>query len=174
MVAGGDIGNYRYTTSIEIIGSKTSSVPLIPNLPVPLGSHCMAQMDSLTLAITGGYTTAGYSDCTRKSYFLNLASKIWTEGPAMIAARGEHGCSFIAGRDGKPTAIVAGGHVQPSPSRMDSVEIYNRALNKWESGTSLPQKINAFQVIDQNILLVNTKLLHLPFYCPRLCCTTTC
>jgi hypothetical protein len=64
----------------------------------------------------------------------------------MIAKRAEHGCSFISGKDGKPTAIVVGGYVNAAFTRLDSVEIYNRALDKWESGPTLPDKLSAFQV----------------------------
>jgi hypothetical protein len=106
MVVGGDTPT-GYTSSAEFAGSRLESVT---PLSVPLAFHCMAPMDSLTVVVTGGYTTKPLKDVSRKTYFYNIVSKKWTEGPAMIGTRAEHGCSFITGKDGQPTTIVVGGN----------------------------------------------------------------
>jgi hypothetical protein len=145
IIIGGDSPN-GYTSAAELKGDKLDVFTSVLFPYVPLAWHCTSQMDSLTLAVTGGYATKNVKDCSQKSYFYHLATKTWTDGPLMIAQRAEHGCSFISGKDGKPTAIVVGGYVNAALTRLDSVEIYNRALDKWESGPALPDKLSAFQV----------------------------
>ena len=128
------------------ISTTSNAWSTVPNLMVPLSWHCMSQMDSLTVVVTGGYTTSTSTVAVGnpKSYFYNLFTKVWSNGPNLLTNRGDHGCSFIAGRDGKPTAIIAGGYFN---GRMKSVEIYDRVLNAWQSGPDLPLYLNAFQVI---------------------------
>jgi hypothetical protein len=112
----------------------------------PLAWHCASPMDSLTVVVTGGYLTSMPSNANynKKSYFYNLVTKTWTPGPQLNILRAEHSCSFIKGKDGKPTAIIGGG--VSLAVRQNTVEIYNRDLNKWEAGPPMTKSVNAFQV----------------------------
>ena len=118
------------------------------NMPpyVSLAAHCMSQIDSMTLVITGGVIQVNHGQTLRHTHFYSWFSQQWTSGPDLTTSRAEHGCSFITGMDGNPTAIVAGGQVSSNTST-STVEIFNRALNKWESGPALPQTMSLFKVL---------------------------
>ena len=78
---------------------------------IALAGHCMSQIDSMTLVLTGGYLSTGTGPYRQRTYFFSWFSQQLTTGPNLITSRAEHGCSFITGMDGNPTAIVAGGQV---------------------------------------------------------------
>jgi len=119
----------------------------LADFEIGLSWHCMSQMDSVTIVVTGGYQKNPYSTCSQNSYFYDLIFEKWSVGPKLKEMRAEHACTFIAGRDGKPTAIIAGGYVFPKPSRLQTVEIYNRISNQWESGPNLPGIFSYLQVL---------------------------
>ena len=112
---------------------------------IALAGHCMSQIDSMTLVLTGGYLSSN-GPFSQRTYFFSWYNKKLTQGPDLTASRAEHGCSFITGMDGNPTAIVAGGRVS-SNTFTSTVEIFNRALNKWESGPALPKPMSLFKVL---------------------------
>ena len=149
-VLGGDskTGNLRF--------KKKQSDPweLPSQTSFNLKYHCMSQMDSLTLVITGGMSGTAFS---KQTYFYNLKTQKWDhenvpplKTPQLLSERIYHGCSFITDLDGQPTAIIAGGSKSvdstTSSTSFDSVEVYNRALGTWESGPKLKEKMHAFQV----------------------------
>ena len=114
-----------------------------------LAGHCVSQIDSMYLVLSGGYEFPGTGNLSQKTYvysWYNLDAKTMTNGPNLIKKRAEHGCSFITGTDGSPTAIVAGGLVAPK-TETNSVEIYSRELNKWQWGPNLPRRMTGFKVI---------------------------
>lgn len=145
MASGGnDLFRTEGTSSKNVaVKSSTMSNWIYKESPFELSLHCMSQMDSTTVVVTGGYKTNPFKDASKSTYFYNLFSEKWTSGPDLVFETAEHGCSFISGKDGKPTAIVAGGI---NTAKLNAVQIYNRALDKWESGPPLPQALNGFQV----------------------------
>lgn len=117
-----------------------------------LSRHCVSQSDSLTIVLTGGLGSG--SGASQKTYFypwFNYNAASMVPGPDMISKRYDHGCSFITGKDGNPTAIVAGGK-DSTGMIMKTVEIFNRALNKWESGPDLPAAVYGFTVSSSSFL----------------------
>lgn len=113
-----------------------------------LAGHCMSQLDSIYLVLTGGYHISASGLYSQSTYFYswyNSNGNLMTTGPDLMMGRAQHGCAFITGKDGVPTAIVAGGLVETN-ARTTSVEIFNRGLNKWESGPALPQPMSGFKV----------------------------
>jgi len=150
-------GNQVLKPAASILPSKTFSILLkepdmesawykLNQFEIGLSWHCMSQMDSITLVVTGGYQQNPFSTCSQNSYFYDLIFGRWSEGPMLKEVRAEHGCSFIGGRDGKPTAIIVGGYGSLKSTRLQTVEIYNRILKKWESGPSLPRNFFYLQV----------------------------
>lgn len=104
----------------------------------------MSQMDSLTVAVTGGFKTNPLGTLSQNSYFYNILNGVWTDGPLLKEMRAQHGCSLISGKDGKPTTIIAGG--SDGKKKFKSVEIYNRNLNIWEKVQDLPTDMASMQV----------------------------
>jgi len=145
-VHGGNDALYPSYTSdqISILNKASSNGWVSDNTGVVLGMHCISQMDATTIFISGGYGRAPFQDCRRSTYFFSQSTL--TPGPDMISQRAEHGCSFINDQDGIPTAIVVGGYCNTAGIRTKGVEIFNRKLNIWESGPSLPIAMNTYQV----------------------------
>ena len=115
---------------------------------IEFAGHCMSQLDSMYLVLTGGYRISSSGFFSQGTYFYNwynFNGSSVTAGPDLILNRAEHGCSFVTGKDGNPTAIVAGGLVA-SGVQTNTVEFYNRATKKWESGPALPKPMSGFQV----------------------------
>ena len=132
------------STAVKAVSGSLTSFPL-PNLKTGLAWHCMSQMDSLTLVVTGGCKSGAFTNCGLNSYFYNLVTKLWTDGPPIKEMRTSHGCSFITGGDGKPTAIIVGG-MNDRKSKLKTVEIYNRTLDRWESLREVPEFMASMQV----------------------------
>ena len=140
-VSGGDTLSAGFTDAMLFRSSNFTWETLTP-LKTKLAWHCMSQMDSVTIVVTGGYTDAQFGTYSKKSYFFNIITKSWaSSAPDLKIPRTEHGCSFITGQDGQPTAIIVGGHTT-GLIRQETVEIYNRTLNIWESGTPFPKKFS--------------------------------
>ena len=71
--------------------------------------HCMVQLNSTTVMVIGG--TQGRESQSPKTYFFNMESKVWSEGPQLHYGRSGHGCATIR-RDNQSdlfSVIVAGG-----------------------------------------------------------------
>ena len=142
---------FRFADSWSTLSTVAPNLTPSSSLKTALAWHCMAQMDSVTIVVTGGYVDS-FLTYTKKSNFYNLATNTWSDlAPDLLIPRAEHGCSFIVGEDGKPTAIVAGGETDPSTTtgirEQNTVEIYNRGLNIWESGPVMPNRLNGLMVI---------------------------
>ena len=151
---------FRFSNYWGTLNSGAPNPSPNTSLKTPLAKHCMAQMDSVSIVVTGGIGTGTGTGTaqvfSQKSNFYNLTTNTWSDfAPNLLTPRGEHGCSFIAGEDGKPTAIIAGGKTNVVFSllqRLKTVEIYNRALNIWESGPTMLQHISNFMV---SIFIIN-------------------
>ena len=70
------------------------------NLPIALFRHCNIQINDSTILITDGHSN--------KSFFQNLKTGDWIEGPEMLVPRLGHGCTKFK-FEGRSIAIVAGG-----------------------------------------------------------------
>ena len=131
-------------TDVFSIKQKESDAWVSITAPFRLVSHCMSQMDSLTLVITGGKSLKLVVG--KSTYFYDLLNgQFRSQSEAdLLTARANHGCSFITGPDGSPTAIIAGG--EGARGALNSVEIYDRATGGWELGPNLPFVMKGFQV----------------------------
>ena len=142
-----DPSNGSYVNDIGMTKFNSDAWNLDRKGSFKLVGHCVSQIDSMYLVVSGGYEFPGVF--SKKTYFYswyNFNAKTMRNGPNLIKNRTEHGCSFITGKDGSPTAIVAGGLVAPN-TETNSVEIYNRELNKWQWGPNLPHRMTGFKVI---------------------------
>ena len=83
---------------------------VLPNVPVnTIDFHCMVQLNSTTVMVIGG--SQGRESQSPKTYFFNMESKVWSEGPQLHYGRSGHGCATIR-RDNQSdlfSVIVAGG-----------------------------------------------------------------
>ncbi len=79
-----------------------------PELPNGLRLHCMVAINESTLLLTGG-TSNEDSNSKFKSWFFDLGSEVWTEGPQMQYEHYAHACGKFTDSQGSDVVVVAGG-----------------------------------------------------------------
>ena len=125
----GEVGGEMSSTELISADSDVQNNfrRLNPTLPKELSLHCIAKIDSARAILTGGYDVS----YTSTTYFLNMASfSIW-EGPRMIHARQEHGCTSFE-FNGKTFTIAVGGS---DGYFLDSTEYLTDSPNsQWQEG----------------------------------------
>ena len=103
--------------STEFIGFDGQGY-LGPDLPLALASHCVIKINPNTVLLAGG-ATSPYST-TSKTYFFDIPSGTWTEGPAMNKRRKQHSCAILEDIN---YVFVLGGRGDDSFSELASVEV---------------------------------------------------
>ena len=83
-------------------------------------SHCLVKTSESTVMMIGGSQD---SEIARKTYFLDVLTGDWTDGPDMIKARSGHGCGLFD-VDGMKYVIVVGG-VDVSDDGYQYVLVFN-------------------------------------------------
>jgi hypothetical protein len=71
-----------------------------PDTPKPVSGHCLVQINETTILMTGG----GGSN---ETYFFNVNTSNWTQGPNMIENRTFHSCGIFY-LNKQLTVLVAG------------------------------------------------------------------
>ncbi len=101
-----------------------------PDLPYVLGRHCMAAINESTLILTGGSSNEE-SRSQYKSWYFDVYSETWTEGPEMNHEYGSHGCAVFIGPGGQKVVAVANGS-GGRPSQL----LFLDEPDHWIEGTS--------------------------------------
>ena len=94
-------GGHRAPKTSELASPDTVNKSF--NLPIALYRHCNIKINESTILITGGHPRG-----SKKSFFQNLKTGDWIEGPEMLVSRRSHGCAKFK-FEGRPIAITAGG-----------------------------------------------------------------
>ena len=127
VIAGG--ASEYYLDTIEVVGPNTESRTLPISLPNPQYGSCIVPWDDDTFMLIEGkafITSIDFAYATGKTYFINMANNIITNGPKMLKGRYNFACHTL-NINGDDYIIVAGGE-----SSAKSTEILSKA--NYESG----------------------------------------
>lgn len=128
IVGGLGQGEVNFLKSSEIVSIGTDSRPG-PDLPEPLDGHCFFKLNDSAAILVGGFNANGYS---KKVYYLDLTTFLWTSGPNLAVARRYHACSaFTDESTGNQFLAVIGGRDE---NYLDSVEILDVQSQLWAAG----------------------------------------
>ena len=125
LIIGGEDENWDDLKSTELITSSGSEDG--KDFPVTITGHCTFKINSTHGLVTGGVQDGDYRSAN--TWFVELPTTTFTEGPTMRRGRERHGCAtFHLGS--KIYGIASGGE------DLDSTEIIDLAQNSptWTKG----------------------------------------
>ena len=125
------ISGYRdkYTEFISLQGEVTQG----PDLPENLNGHCMVKIDDKTVMMVGGQV---YPEQSGRTYFLDVPSGKWTQGPALLIPRAFHSCGLFEFKDQKFVLAIGG---ETADGYLKSVEYFDlQAMDEWRQDVPLP------------------------------------
>ncbi len=118
----------------------------VPSLPIPIGYHCMVEVNSTTVLIIGGYQSGQRS---AKTFYLSTKDQSWTAGPDMKTPRYIHSCGRIKKDNASQAAsIIVVSGVGDGFVTLTSVEILDEGSNSWRTGPELPIPIVLTQMVN--------------------------
>ena len=138
-----------YTEFVSLSGD-VSPAHLLPSKNQH--SHCLVKTSESTVMMIGGSQD---SEIARNTYFLDVLTGDWTDGPDMIKARSGHGCGLFD-VDGMKYVIVVGG-VDVSDDRyqyLSSTEYFDFESMEWKDDASLPVALADPEVVSLGNRLV--------------------
>ena len=137
------VENQLWISGGEEDGSAKSSIETVSfsrrglsgttvDLPAPLSKHCAVLLKSKNaVMIIGGSSNGQDSD---KTYFFDLSSQSFSDGPTLSSARHSHMCTAFTDGGQEKVAVVGG-------EGKDSVEILDVATETWTAGPSLSSNL---------------------------------
>ena len=129
-------------TTIVTLDSIEESVAL----PSAMMNHCLININETTILLTGGYD----GSVRKTTYFFNILTRKWTNGPDLITARESHTCASFMNRNRTIAIIMMGNDL--NNVKTESVEML--ALDEIEGGWFKGPKIYDF--ISANSKLIAT------------------
>ena len=137
LISGGNNAVGRKPSN-ELI-STTEKIDL-PDFPQNLWLHCNVLLNNTHLLTTGG--TKGRDCDSKKTFILNLETKIWTDGPEMLENRCNHGCPKVKVGDDQEFVIIYGGD-QESNGAVSSEYLNVLDIGSgWKKGPDLAKKLS--------------------------------
>ena len=122
-----------YSNKTLITHDGGNSFEELAPLPTLLKGHCAVFIDNNTLMVIGGYKFPASYD---KTYFLDLASNVWTDGPPLTTNRAYHTCNIVTDCRGNKQVVVVGGYATGvAIPIIQTVEIYDIDSQTWSAGT---------------------------------------
>jgi len=109
----------------------------ITSYPLAIMEHCMVTIDSTTVMAIGGYTTS--LPCSTNTFYFNINSRLWKEGPKLNTSRHSHSCGLI-----RKTGQV----YNCNGDLLHSVEILDVGATEWRDGPELSFGICDTQLIE--------------------------
>lgn len=95
------------------------------------------------MLVTGGQSTASATVTTVRSY--DITGARWATLAPLAIARQRHGCTHF--KEGESDRVIVAGGIGTSSVTLDSVEIYDPALNAWTSGPALPLPVSHLELV---------------------------
>ena len=130
-ISGGEEGGSA-KSSIETVSFTRGFNKATNDLPAPLSKHCAVLLKSKNaVMIIGGSSNGQNSD---KTYYFDLSSQSFSEGPSLSSARHSHMCTAF-NVEGQEKVAVVGGEAE------SSVEILDVATDSWTAGPSLSSNL---------------------------------
>lgn len=118
---------------------------MVTDMPVTLQYHCMVTINATTAAVIGGREKwSEYHG--NKTFFYNVGSKEWTQGPDLQKGRSGHSCGMVRQGEGsnKFSIVVAGGI-----GAERSVEFLDEGSDTWRFGADLIDPSNAAAMVEE-------------------------
>jgi len=127
------------------------------SLPKPIFYSCFAKINESTILVIGGRNSK--FEVLENSFFYNIKTNKWTEGPSLNVGRGELSCGVLRWKDPKfgkfVQIVVAAGGRDKDFSPFSSVELLH--LNDdstnnggWIMGPELPKKVTGSTMVEFN------------------------
>ena len=135
----GGIWCNNYTNQTIITNDGGNTFRKLAPFPALLKGHCAVFINDTTLMVMGGYKFPSSVD---KTFFLDLASNVWTSGPALPTGDGTgkayHSCNVVTNCDNKKEVVVVGGKRTPTSSEpisiVQTVDIFDVESQIWSAG----------------------------------------
>lgn len=151
-----DVGFVRHK-STELV-SLDKSEPFV-DLPIALNQHCLAQVNSRQVILTGGYghgeegSTAftgfgpdGDFGWSKSTYLFNIQDRTWSEAGDLRLERDSHGCAVFH-FDSTKVIVVAGGFSKRASDTTVEFLRMDELSRGWQSGPKLPWSLNRFTLL---------------------------
>ena len=142
--------------STELV-SLDKSEPYI-DLPVGLVRHCLAQVNSRQIILTGGYggeegskAFTGYGadgdfGWSKSTYLFNIQDKTWTNVGDLRVERDDHGCAAFL-FDSTSVVVVAGGDSKRAVGTTVEFLRMDELSKGWQMGAKLPWSLDRFSLL---------------------------
>jgi len=137
----GGIGQNGLLKSSEVMSANGAKKG--KDLPVTMYGQCSMKGSKRMGLVGGGKQDGSYSS---KTYYLNMDTMEFTEGPSMQSAREKHGCAALH-LGGKTYGIMTGGY---NGGYLDSTEFlaFDQPNPTWTDGPKLPRKLNGLSLVE--------------------------
>ena len=135
----GGIWCNNYTNQTIITNDGGNTFRKLAPFPALLKGHCAVFINDTTLMVMGGYKFPSSVD---KTFFLDLASNVWTSGPALPTGDGTgrayHSCNVVTNCDNKKEVVVVAGWRTATSSEpisiIQTVDIFDVESQIWSAG----------------------------------------
>ena len=99
--------------------------------------------DENTYFIAGGYRFDTESVATKATFFYDMATDTWTEGPDMLEQRAHHRCEvFMNPATNSMNIILMGGYDYETQTSLDSTELWDlNGGTEWTYGPKVPMAV---------------------------------
>ncbi len=111
-VTGGTNGR-NDLSSTEFITLTDGSGPG-PDLPVPVRSHCLVELDADRIMLIGGVSSSGGETRSKGTWIFHMNTLEWTMGPDLRIGRRYHSCGIVRDEDNGTITdllVVTGNHL---------------------------------------------------------------
>ena len=100
-------GPYSTSEIVDVLAFPPTVIPG-PELPEPMSDHCIVKLNASTLLFLGG------NFHLTKTFFYDISTQTWTNGPYMKYARIDFGCGMMQTTNGSFMVVATGGLANPS------------------------------------------------------------
>ena len=138
LIIGGEYVKYSRMKSIELISSSGSARR--NDFPMTISRHCSFKINATHALVTGGIQ--GFRNYySANTWFVDLTTTTFTQGPTMKAGRNDHGCSIFHNGT-KSFGIISGGTMSGATA-INSTEMidFDQESPEWTEGTQDKSKI---------------------------------
>jgi hypothetical protein len=113
-----------------------------PSMPIDVMYHCMVTINTTTVMVIGGKSPY-FSSLT---FYFNVESETWTEGPMLNIGRAYHSCGLI--QEARKNSIIVIGGIGNNEKILQSVEILDVGATEWYNGQDFVSGIRYAKLIE--------------------------
>ncbi len=132
-ITGGRTQIYAKFNSTEFVSIASGRSDPGPDLPQPLGHHCILSLDESTAVVIGGQWRS------ETTWFYSFESGVWTSGPNLTHGRHDHVCGAMKDSlTGKRIAVTTTGYTWHQLSHSNTTELLLQGTDRWILGPEVP------------------------------------